>query len=165
MKRQIYLAGAATAASSLVLAVAFVPAAISKPKRAPGLTCHVSIGVSVPVGSTQVVVPADQGSMYGSVRCKQFGAGLQSATFSVVNSGDTVGRYVDYFDTGTIRGAFDLTPQEGTFGGNPASASYLGTLTIKGGTGAYVGIKGKGTSTCASADGVHMTCTLKLKLK
>ena len=162
MRGRICLVGAAIAVSSLV---ALAPAASSKTNsKSHPLVCHLSISIAVPEGTTGVVVPADQGAMYGSVHCKTFGAGVQSATFAVVASGDTLGTYISYFATGSVRGAFDLTPQEGTFG-NPASVNYIGTLTIKRGTGAYAGMKGTGTSVCASPDGVHMTCTERLKLK
>ncbi len=165
MRRRICLVGGAVAASSLVMAVALAPIASSKPSpKSHPLTCHLSVSIAVPDGSTQVVVPANQGTMWGSIHCaKTFGAGVESATFAVAGSGDTVGNYSDYFATGSIRGTFDLIAQEGTFG-NPASANWTGTLTIRHGTGTFAGTKGKGTAVCSSPDGVHITCTEKLKL-
>jgi len=45
-----------------------------------------------------------------------------------------------------------------------AASSYTGTITIKGGTGAYQKAKGTGTLTCQSPDSVHLTCVEHLKL-
>jgi hypothetical protein len=71
-----------------------------------------------------------------------------------------------YFLTGTLDGKYVLTPQEGNFSPTTfTETDYLGTLTITGGTGAYKGAKGTGTMTCTTPDGIHTTCTDKLKLK
>jgi hypothetical protein len=84
----------------------------------------------------------------------------------VPDSGDTVGVYTWYFDGGSIHGKFDLTPGEAP---PPTSAtvlasSYTGVVTVTGGTGLYARAKGTGTSTCASPDDIHLSCTVKLKL-
>jgi hypothetical protein len=70
-----------------------------------------------------------------------------------------------YFHTGAIHGQFKLIPQEGSFNGsNFNEVDWLGTLTILGGTGTYQGAKGTGTMKCKTLDGIHTTCTDKLKL-
>ena len=46
-----------------------------------------------------------------------------------------------------------------------AVQAVLSGLTITGGTGTYAGAKGVGTMTCKTLDGIHTTCTDKLKLK
>ena len=37
-------------------------------------------------------------------------------------------------------------------------------MTVAGGTGAYKKANGKGTMKCSSIDGVHFSCTSKIKL-
>ena len=68
-----------------------------------------------------------------------------------------------YFRTGTLSGKYELTPRERTL--NFLNVTYDGTLTVTGGTGTYRGIKGSGTMTCATQDGIHTSCTDKLKVK
>jgi hypothetical protein len=48
---------------------------------------------------------------------------------------------------------------------NFLNVDYVGTLTVRGGTGTLKGFTGDGTMTCASADGIHASCTTKLRLK
>jgi hypothetical protein len=84
-----------------------------------------------------------------------------------------IGKYTQYFGDGSVRGTFDLVPQEGSGNLTPGSftsQSWQGTLKIAGGTGAFKavqGLKGKknlGTLSCTSPDTVHLTCTEKVKL-
>jgi hypothetical protein len=86
--------------------------------------------------------------------------------FTVPNSGDTVGAFGEYFRTGELHGQFDLTPQEGTFGGSGfTSESWTGTITVSRGTGAYKGSSSPaGTLDCTSPDTVHLYCTEKVSL-
>jgi len=94
-----------------------------------------------------------------------------ASSFTIPDSGDTVGTYVDYLQAGSVHGAFVLTPQEGSGTLTPAnfeSENWTGTLTVVGGTGVYKGIKGKkdtGVLNCTSPDSVHLTCTEKIKVK
>jgi hypothetical protein len=93
-------------------------------------------------------------------------------SFTVPESGDTVGTYYQYFRAGTVYGEFDLTPLPGTgiSGTSFQSQSWTGTVTVTGGTGIYNGItrvKGKqgvGTMNCTSPDSVHVTCTERIKV-
>ena len=81
------------------------------------------------------------------------------------DSGVNQATYQMYFPTGTIHGKYALTPSEGDFGPTTfTETDYLGTLTITGGTGTYKGAKGIGTMTCNTLDGIHTTCTDRLKL-
>ena len=163
MRRRGYLAAGALTASALTLAAILAPVALSKPGGAP-VICRESVSIAIPSGQTGVIIPVAGGNDYGPVRCnKLFGAGVTTDTFTVPDSGDTVGKWVSYFDNGTVRGTYDLIPQEGSLA-NPAAVDYLGTVKLTGGTGAYAGMTGKGTSTCTSTDGIHTTCTEKLKL-
>jgi hypothetical protein len=154
------------------------------------LKCKVSLTTEPPAGSDSVSAPS-QGNQYGPVHCpkktiapavKGFGSGVEGNSFTIPDSGDTVGRYTQYFGDGTVHGTFDLTPGEGSTSGGIVSfqgQTWAGTLKVTGGTGAYKGIqdfkatkgkKGKagkkslGTMSCTSADGVHMTCSEKVKL-
>jgi hypothetical protein len=101
---------------------------------------------------------------YGPAKCGSLlGAGVQKDSFTVPTSGDTVAKYVMYFNTGTIHGTYDLTPQSSSL--NFLATSWTGTLKVLGGTGAYKGVTGTGKMKCGSPDGVHTSCTDKLKLK
>ena len=122
----------------------------------------------VAAGSPTVDQPPANGSQYGPVRCNQLGSGVEQDNFKVPDSGDTVGKYWQYFAGGSVHGTFDLTPTEG-FGALPSSSfsneTWAGKVTVTGGTGAFAGAKGKkGTMKCTSADTVHLTCTEKIKL-
>lgn len=129
-------------------------------------TCKTDMGITVAVGDSEVTPPVAQGVEFGSAKCgKVFGKGVQRDSFLVPDSGDNKASYVLYFPTGTIHGKYVLTPQEGDFSTTSfTEADYLGTLTITGGTGTYQGAKGVGTMTCKTLDGIHTTCTDKLKL-
>ena len=136
------------------------------------LHCGVSMTATPPAGTNVVDQPASQGNQYGPFRCptKGFGGGIISDSFTVPDSGDTVGTYTQYFHAGTITGAFDLTPLESSepSSTNFTSQSWTGTITVTGGTGLYKGIVGKkntGVLNCTSADSVHITCTEKVKVK
>jgi hypothetical protein len=159
--------GAALSAVPLALGVAPAMAASStakKQKPKPIETnCTTSVGIMIAAGDTGLTPPIDSGREYGTAVCgKVLGHGVQSDTFNTPDSGDNVATFTLYFQGGTIHGKYDLTPQEG--GLNFLETDYLGTLTVKGGSGLYQGAKGTGTMTCQSLDGIHTTCHDKLKL-
>jgi hypothetical protein len=140
--------------------------------KAQKLVCHVSLTTEPPAGSNTVNQPASQGSQYGPMHCGTagFGQGVIGDSFTVPDSGDTVGKYTQYFKTGSITGKFDLSPQEA---GSPTdtnsftSQTWAGTVKITSGTGAYNLIKekkGTGVMTCTSVDSVHLACVMKFKL-
>ncbi len=169
MRRRIALGATAVAGVSLALVMGITPA-IGKTGRRAGNTeavnveCIMSLTTMPPPGSTEVVAPASSGQQYGGLKCPQSGfyGGTVADVFQVPDSGDTVGTYVEYLNTGTIRGGFDLTPDEGTFGGGGTfqSQSWTGTISVTGGTGAYKGITASkmGTMSCDSPDSVHLSC-------
>ncbi len=172
MRRRNWLAASVIVAASLVVGVGMAVAATGA--KATKLTCKLSLATMPPPGSNTVNQPAPQGFQYGPVHCPRtgFGGGIAGDSFKVPDSGDTVGTYTEYFKTGSITGSFDLTPQEA---GSPsltnfASATWLGTIKITGGTGAFNGIKGVkgkkglGIMKCTSPDTVHFSCTEKIKL-
>jgi hypothetical protein len=167
VRRRICMMGAALSAAPLALGVAPALAAKStakKPKPKPVQTaCTTNVGIMIPAGETGLTPPIAGGSEYGTAVCaKVFGRGVQSDNFTTPDSGDTAATFTLYFRRGTLRGSYDLTPQEG--GLNFTETDYLGTLTVKGGTGLYQGAKGTGTMTCRSLDGIHTSCQDKLKL-
>ncbi len=174
MKRRICLVGIAIAAVPFAAGIS-VASAATKSKTKPAakaivVKCHLSLGTVPPAGSPAVDQPPSQGAQYGTVHCAggSFGWGVEKDSFNVPDSGDTVGNYVQYFGAGSIRGKFDLTPQEGA--GDLSSTSFTseswtGTVTVSRGTGTLAKASGrKGVIRCTSGDSVHLTCTSKLKL-
>lgn len=170
VRRRICLVGAAVCAFPLAFGVAAAAAAKShkppaaKKAQAVKVTCTTNVAIMIADGETSVVPPVAQGTEYGSARCgKQFGGGVQSDTFTIPDSGDTVAKFVLYFREGSIHGTYDLSPQETSL--NFLETDYKGTLKVAGGTGAFKGFKGTGTSTCKTLDGIHTSCKDHLKLK
>lgn len=175
MKRRICLVGIALAAVPFAVGISAATAATkSTTKHAAKTTvvrCHLSLSTVPPAGSPAVDQPPAQGDQYGPVHCRgaSFGWGVEKNSFTVPDSGDTVGSYAQYFGGGSIRGKFDLSPQEGS--GDISSTSFTseswtGTVTVTGGTGTLAKAKGKtGTIKCTSDDSVHLTCTETVKLK
>jgi hypothetical protein len=171
MKRRICLAGTAFSVVPLVVGMSVATAAPkSTAAKASVLKCHISLGTVPPPGSPAVSQPPSQGAQYGTVHCAggSFGWGVEKDTFKVPDSGDTVGNYAQYFGGGSIRGTFDLSPQEGNGSLSPTSftsESLVGTVTVTGGTGALAKAAGKkGVLKCKSGDSVHLTCTEKISL-
>ena len=176
MKRRICLVGTAIAAVPFAVGISVATAASKSTTQKPAvkavvLKCHISLGTVPPPGSAAVDQPPSQGAQYGTVHCAggSFGWGVEKSSFTVPDSGDTVGSYAQYFSGGSIRGKFDLSPGESP--GDISSASFTseswtGTVTVTGGTGTLAKASGKkGVLKCTSGDSVHLTCTEKLKLK
>jgi hypothetical protein len=169
VRRRICLVGTALAAVPLAvgIGVAGVAGAATKPLV---LRCHMTLSTVPPAGSAAVDQPPSQGDQYGPVHCggAVLGSGVQKNSFTVPDTGDTVGTYAQYFNAGSIHGKFDLTPVSGS--GDLTTVgftnqSWVGTVTVLGGTGAYAGAAGKkGVLKCTSGDSVHLTCTEKLPL-
>lgn len=157
------------AAIAGVLAVGAGATAAAAPANRAGAkpTCALKLTEQIPDGET-AVNPADtRGSHVGTVACgKLLGAGLAWTAFTVPASGDLVGTFKQYFATGSLRGKFDLVPDDSNPPGTTsfAASSYTGTLAVTGGTGAYQAAKGTGKITCHSADSIHLSCTEHLKL-
>ncbi len=167
MKRVIRVAGAASSAAALMIGATAAAAAVHKSKPAKpaavSVKCTTKVGVMVADGDTSVTPPVQQGSEYGTAQCSKLGTGVQGDSFTVPDSGNTEANFTWYLRTGTVSGKYELTPQEGTL--NFLKVTYDGTLTVTGGTGTFHGIKGSGTMTCTSQDGIHTSCTDKLKVK
>lgn len=179
MRRRICLAGAAVAAASLIVSVGIALAASTTAKtkkvKPIGLHCTLNISTEASSDSNTVDQPPQQGTTYhqygpGSCRTKGFGGGVDIDTFTIPDSGDMVGTYVQYFHAGSIKGSFDLTPNQDTVisSSSFAAQSWTGTFNVTGGTGMYQGIKMykvkhhpvvPGVINCTSPDSVHLTCT------
>jgi hypothetical protein len=156
----------AVMASSLAVGVGIAGAAAPATTK---LTCHMSLTITPPAGSNAVAQPALQGWQYGQVHCGRaaIGSGVMADSFTVPDTGNTVGTFTQYFKAGTVRGSFDIAPAES----GPISVqsfesqSWLGTVRVTGGTGVYSAIKGKrGVMSCSSPDSVHLTCTEKIRV-
>ncbi len=146
------VAATATAASSTSKAT------VSKVK------CSSSTSVTVPAGSNSVLPPAQSGTEYGTISCnKLVGGGVQRDTFNVPASGNTNANVWMYFKGGSLHGSYTLVPSSSS--ANFLEEDWTGTVNVTGGSGAYKGFTGTGTMKCRTLDGVHTTCTDKLKLK
>lgn len=174
MRRRTWCALTAVTAASLAVGGGIAAAASPKTTttaKPVKLTCKLTFNTTPQPGDNTVAQPESQGSQYGPVHCARtgFGGGLVGDSFTVPDSGDTVGKYTEYFNAGSISGKFDLAPQEGapidqtTF----SSLTWQGTIKITRGTGVYAGIKGeKGTGVmkCSTTDSVHFACREKIKV-
>ena len=169
MRRRICLVGAALSLCPLAFVAGPAVAATGHRSKhnsaaAKAVTCAAKTSIMIASGDTQVLPPAQQGGEYGIVRCaKMLGSGVQADTFTVPASGDTIAKFAMYFGTGMVKGTYDLTPQ--STGLNFLETDWTGTMKILGGTGAYKGVTGAGKMVCKSMDGIHTTCTDRLKLK
>jgi hypothetical protein len=170
VRRRMCLVWSAIAAAPLVVGFGVTAAAAKGTAAKPVATlkCHITLSTMPPPGSPAVDQPPSQGVQYGPVNCRGAGSGVQGDTFKVPLSGDNVGSYVQYFGTSSIRGEFNLTPTEGSGSisqGSFESESWVGTLTVTGGTGQYAGAAGtKGVLKCTSGDTVHLRCTETMPL-
>jgi hypothetical protein len=170
VKRRICLALTALAAVAVAVGIS-VNAAGAKtapPSKTILVKCHISLGTVPPAGSPTVDQPPEKGTAYGPARCNLLGSGVMQLNFKVPDSGDTVGKYWQYFNNGTVHGSFDLSPTEANGALSSSSFSneaWEGKITVTGGTGAFSGVAAKkGTMKCTSGDTVHLTCTEKIKL-
>ncbi|MFZ0042411.1 MAG: hypothetical protein WAK93_13955 [Solirubrobacteraceae bacterium] len=177
MKRRICLVGIALSVGPLALLAgnATTASAKSKSTKTAGHTvkCSTKTTIAVANGDTNVLPPVAKGADYGTAHCGgPLGGGVESDSFNVPLSGDTLAKFTMYFGAGTVHGTYDLTPQAGDLNTSATNTTttftqtnWMGTMKVKGGSGAYKGDTGTGTMKCSSADGIHISCTDKLKLK
>jgi len=171
VKRRICLVGAALSVCPLVFGAGPALAAgktKSKTKAAKPtmhqVACTTATGIMIASGESTVSPPASQGVEYGTASCGVLlGGGVQKDSFTVPTSGDTLASFGMYFRTGTLHGTYDLTPEQGQL--NFLETDWTGTMKVLSGTGTLKGITGTGTMTCKTLDGIHTTCTDRLKLK
>jgi hypothetical protein len=157
--------GAALSVVPLAFGVTATAVARSHAAATTKVGCKTSLSVAIPPSSSVVDTSAPRGRDYGSATCGKFlGEGVQSDRFvSDASSGITTVKFTLYFATGTVHGSYDLTAENDSL--NFFANSYVGTATVKGGTGAYKGMTGTGTVACQSPDGIHTACVEHLKLK
>jgi hypothetical protein len=157
MRRRSLLACAIAAVGVLAVGVPVVGAATSIAATSSGastITCTFKNYSQTPKQLS--------GFSFGYISCPQpFGPGVQSATYSATVNSKTgaatlKGTYKNWFDTGTVYGTYSLRGQYTS----PTAATYKGTFTITGGTGAYKGAKATGPLTCSTANaGATSSCT------
>jgi hypothetical protein len=157
--KRICLAGAVVAAV-LILVVSSALAA----KKATGtkFTCHAAVTLQVPGGDNAVTPDAQSGSLAGPASCaKLLGKGVTVLQYTMADSGNLVGKWQQWFNTGTLYGSFSLTPSDNqpTAVDSFSAASYSGRFVIKNGHGAGARATGKGTIKCSTKDSVHFTCS------
>jgi hypothetical protein len=157
------------AGAGMAMAATTKPSVSAKPSSRV-LKCLVYLSTAPPANSAQVDQPPSGGRQYGPAQCpaKGLGSGMEADKFTVPVSGDLVGTYYQYFSTGTIKGKFDLVPQEAPplSSTSFANESFTGTVSVTGGTGSLKGTKSKkaGIMKCTSPDTVHLTCTETVKI-
>jgi len=161
MRRKSLLAGAIAAAGVLAVSAPVIDAAASTAAASPGAaktTCTFRIYSQTPTRLS--------GFAFGYVKCSDpFGNGVQSSTYRATVNAKTgaatnEGSYKNWFDAGTVYGSFSLRGRYTS----PAAATFRGTFTITGGTGAFRGAKAEGTLTCSTANGgATSTCTSVLR--
>lgn len=163
-------ASALTAAAVVVPASAATSSSKSKPAKAKKIkvtsNCSSNVATVIPAGQQAITPPLNSGQNYGSIRCSAGGAGVMSQTFTQDDAGDLTGKYTVYFATGTLHGAYTLAQGPGQPSGTTTffSATYTGTSTVTGGTGTYKKVAGTGTWNCSTLDGVHLICSIKVKV-
>ena len=156
----------ATVAAVLILGVTSALAASSHAKKSKSsggtkFACTSAATLQPPSNDTNITPDSQSGVLAGTVACpKALGRGVTALQYTTAASGDLVGKWQQWFNTGTTYGTFDLTP-----GATPPStttsfsaAGYTGTFVIKGGTGTDAKASGKGTLRCTTKDAVHFAC-------
>ena len=155
----LVLAGAMTAA---------LPA--SAPAKTRKITCKLDLFATIPQ-------PAPTAANFGTTSCgKPFGFGVQKDSSTVTRSSLTTGVFEGpfkmFFDTGTIKGRFNIAfvttlapPVAPATLPTIAGVVYTGTVTVTGGTGAWRRIRGSGTVTGTSPDAKVTSLTETLTLR
>lgn len=168
MKRRVALIASVVGVASVAVGAAGASAAAPAAGKTMVLHCSMKLTVAPPAGGAAVTQPPDGGWQYGHGLCPTagFGAAGVASPFTIPITDDMVGKYVLYFAAGTVRGKFNLVPQEGDIS-NFLAESWLGVMKVTSGTGIYKGIKAlkaPGTMSCSSPDTVHLTCTMRDKV-
>jgi hypothetical protein len=181
--KRIFLVGAAMAAlltAGIVTASASATPAAKKPasankkpvtKLAPvktTVTCTLKLVTQIPSNDVTVTQGAESGTQYGRAGCaKPLFSGVEQNSFLQDESGNLTGKYQQWFNAGSVYGAYTLTAEDT---GPPTTtsftdASYTGTVTVTNGTGLFKKATGTGTLACTTTDLAHYACTEKLKLQ
>ena len=173
MKRAISMLPITIAVGALVVTAGAAQASTKAAAKGKTVTlkCRISL-IQQPPNGLDFVLPRDSGQHYGRVDCHKrgFGSGVIRDSFTIPDSGDTVGKYVVYLNRGTFSGTFALTPGGGEelTGTTYQSDSWTGTMTVNAGSGIYKRValaKGrKGKMACKSSDSVHLVCQETISL-
>ena len=156
MPRKYLLAGAIAVVGVLAVGVPIAGAAEGTATTRPGartITCSIMTYNQTP---NQL-----SGFTFGYISCpKPFGNGVQSGTYSVTvtATGAVIqkGTFTSWFDTGTTHGTYSLIGRYTS----ATAATFKGTATDTGGTGAFRRINATGPLTCSTTDaGAASTCT------
>ncbi|MGI8715145.1 MAG: hypothetical protein ACR2NR_18570 [Solirubrobacteraceae bacterium] len=133
----------------------------------PLLAAEEHRGSQIPSSDVTVTQGAQSGTQAGRAICaKPLYGGAEQSSFASDDAGDLQGKYQQWFNTGSIYGAYTLAPQDT---GPPTTtsftaATYTGTITVTNGTRLFRKVTGTGTLACTTTDSTHYTCTEKLKL-
>ncbi len=132
------------------------------------VSCKIKISTLIPKTGTTVLAGSATGYQAGSATCaKPMSSGVTRDQFTLSDAGNQSGPIQMWFNSGSIYGTYKLDVQPNL---NPptatsfASASYKGTVTIKGATGSLLGATGSGTMKCTTTDSAHYACTAKIKI-
>ena len=134
------------------------------------VSCALSFSLQAPAGGSDVTPASTDGSHAGTAKCpaKGIGKGAELDSFTTDAGGDLIGKWQEWFNTGSLYGTYDLSPSDSAPSDSStfAAASYAGTFVVKGGTGAFAKdkTKKKGTMKCSTKDSVHYTCKQSGKL-
>ena len=132
------------------------------------LSCKIVISTLIPKNDTTVLAGSATGYQSGSVDCpKSVGRGVTHDSFTQNDAGSLSGPIQMWFNTGSVYGTYklDVRPNLGPPTSTSfASASYKGTVTVKGATGGLRGATGSGAMACTTADSAHFDCTAKVKV-
>jgi hypothetical protein len=166
VRRRIILAVLAAGGGAAALALGISPASGKSglPPHVVQVKCTFNLTTEPPPGTNAVVAPEPKGVQDGNVYCPthQFGKGAIRDHFVTAISGNTVGNFTEYFDTGSVVGTLTLVPQGGSFsGGGFQAQNYDGHFNVTYGTGAFHGVKSSqpGGMYCKSPDSIHLSCT------
>ena len=149
--------GTASPAATKSASAAALPTAATS-SGATKITCTLKIYNQTPTKLS--------GFTFAYINCPQpFGNGVQSSTYSATvntatGAATNKGADKNWFDAGTTHGTFSLSGQYTS----PTAATFEGTVTFTGGTGAFKATKGTGTLTCSTTNaGATSTCTSVLQ--
>jgi len=163
VRLQRALRGIAAGAGAALVVAAPVAASAASPAARTRVRCQASTAIAVAPGQTGVLAPVVSGVEYGPLRCgAMLGKGIQSDSFTVPVSGNTMARYVLYLRSGTLYGTYELTPEQ--TGLDFYATTWTGRMRVSGGTGAFRGFHGTGVMSCHSGDGIHTVCSDRLSL-
>lgn len=125
------------------------------------VSCVSALTLQAPPGATDVTPASQDGTEVGPISCPSIGRGIEWESYTTQDSGDIVGKWQAWYNTGSVFGTVTLTPDDNappTSTTTFSQASYTGTWSVKNGTGAFAKATGRGTIRCSTQDAVHFAC-------